>query len=255
MGIVFLNVCKMADKEFAQKKILVTGVGGGIGRVTALKLASLGAEVYGISRTAQNLESLKKECPSINTICQDIGDWNGTRAAVEKLPAMDGLVNNAGINTQQSFLEVTEDKLDSIWNVNFKSSVNISQIVAKKMIENGKEGSIVNVSSQASIKPIHNHTVYCASKAAMDHVGRVMALELGPKKIRTNAVNPTVVMTDMGRKNWSDPEVAKPMLDKIPLGKFAEPEDVAEAIIFLLSDKSKMLNGISMPVDGGFCAV
>ena len=75
-------------------------------------MASLGAEVYGISRTAQNLESLKKECPSINTICQDIGDWNGTRAAVEKLPVMDGLVNNAGINTQQSFLEVTEDKLD-----------------------------------------------------------------------------------------------------------------------------------------------
>ena len=84
----------------------------GIGRVTALKLASLGAEVYGISRTAENLASLKKECPSINTICQDIGDWNGTRAAVEKLPVMDGLVNNAGINTQQSFLEVTEEKLD-----------------------------------------------------------------------------------------------------------------------------------------------
>ena len=142
---VFLIVCKMADKEFAQKKILITGVGGGkvfciilnvgndiynadkildlinlknslyfigIGRVTALKLAALGADVYGISRTAQNLESLKKECPSINTICQDIGDWNGTRATVEKLPVMDGLVNNAGINTQQSFLEVTEDKLD-----------------------------------------------------------------------------------------------------------------------------------------------
>ena len=84
----------------------------GIGRVTALKLASLGAEVYGISRTAENLESLKQECPSINTICQDIGDWDATRKAVEKLPVMDGLVNNAGVNTQQAFLEVTEDKLD-----------------------------------------------------------------------------------------------------------------------------------------------
>ena len=73
--------------------------------------------------------------------------------------------------------------LCSIWSVNFKSAVNISQVVAKKMIEDNKEGSIVNVSSQASIKPIHNHTSYCASKAAMDHVGRVMALELGPKKV------------------------------------------------------------------------
>ena len=71
----------------------------------------------------------------------------------------------------------------SIYNINFKSAVNISQVVAKKMIEHDKEGSIVNVSSQASIKPIHNHTSYCASKAAMDHVGRVMALELGPKKV------------------------------------------------------------------------
>ena len=84
----------------------------GIGRVTAVKLASLGAEVYGISRTADNLKSLKEECPSIITICQDIGEWNETREAVETLPAMDGLVNNAGINTQQAFLDVTEDKLD-----------------------------------------------------------------------------------------------------------------------------------------------
>ena len=84
----------------------------GIGRVTAVKLASLGAEVYGISRTAENLKSLKEECPSIITICQDIGEWNETREAVKKLPAMDGLVNNAGINTQQAFLDVTEDKLD-----------------------------------------------------------------------------------------------------------------------------------------------
>ena len=84
----------------------------GIGRVTAVRLASLGAEVYGISRTVENLKSLKEECPSIITICQDIGEWNETREAVEKLPAMDGLVNNAGINTQQAFLDVTEDKLD-----------------------------------------------------------------------------------------------------------------------------------------------
>merc|ERR1712038_2188637 len=105
----------MAEEDFCQKKILVTGVGGGIGRITALRLASLGAKVYGISRTAANSESLKKECPSITTICQDIGNWEETRVKVETLPVMDGLVNNAGINTQQSFLDVTEDKLDSIY--------------------------------------------------------------------------------------------------------------------------------------------
>lgn len=85
-------------------------------------------------------------------------------------------------------------------------------------------------------------------------LSQVMALELGPHNIRVNSVNPTVVMTDMGRLGWSDPEKAKDMLSKIPLGRFAEVEEVVDAVLFLLSDKASMCNGVYLPVDGGFLA-
>uniref|UniRef100_A0A8B9HLA4 Dicarbonyl/L-xylulose reductase n=1 Tax=Astyanax mexicanus TaxID=7994 RepID=A0A8B9HLA4_ASTMX len=95
---------------------------------------------------------------------------------------------------------------------------------------------------------------FCATKGALDLLTRVMALELGPHQIRVNSVNPTVVMTDMGKIGWSDPVKAKTMTSRIPLGKFAEVEDVVNSILFLLSDKSAMTNGVTLPIDGGFLA-
>lgn len=112
----------------------------------------------------------------------------------------------------------------------------------------------MNVSSQASQRALTNHTVYCSTKGALDMLTKMMALELGPHKIRVNAVNPTVVMTPMGRTNWSDPHKAKAMLDRIPLGKFAEVENVVDTILFLLSNRSGMTTGSTLPVDGGFLA-
>nr|CAD7573890.1 unnamed protein product [Timema californicum] len=96
--------------------------------------------------------------------------------------------------------------------------------------------------------------VYCGTKGAVDMLTRTMALELGPHNIRVNSVNPTVVMTAMGKLGWSTAEKADSMLAKIPLGRFAEVHEVVDAIIFLLSDKSSMVSGISLPVDGGFLA-
>ena len=139
-------------------------------------------------------------------------------------------------------------------NVNLKAVLFTSQTVAKGMVKRGGGGSIVNVSSQASQAALLDHAVYCASKGGLDQLSRVMALELGPHNIRVNCVNPTVVMTDMGRLGWSDPKKAATMLSKIPLGKFAQVEDVVHAVLFLLSDKAAMINGVMLPVDGGFLA-
>jgi NAD(P)-dependent dehydrogenase (short-subunit alcohol dehydrogenase family) len=97
-----------------------------------------------------------------------------------------------------------------------------------------------------------DHAAYCASKGALDAMSRVMANELGRQGIRVNCVNPTVTLTPMAVKAWSDPAKADPMLSRIPLGRFLEPEDVAEVILFLLSDAASSLNGLTMPVDGGF---
>jgi NAD(P)-dependent dehydrogenase (short-subunit alcohol dehydrogenase family) len=140
-------------------------------------------------------------------------------------------------------------------NVNVRAMMIVSQVVARDMVERKSGGAIVNISSVANIIALQDHTTYCISKAGVDQLTRCMAMELGPHKIRTNAVAPVVTMTPMGKKAWSDPTKSKPMLAKIPLGRFNEPIDVGNAIALLLSDQAAMINGVIVPVDGGFTAM
>lgn len=239
---------------FKGKRALVTGAGKGIGRATALALSHGGAEVTAVTRTKADLESLVRECPSIKPVCVDLADWGATENALKDVGPIDLLVNNAGCAKLQSFLEITEDEFDKSFNVNVKAALHVAQIVGRGMKARGQGGSIVNLSSQAAQCAFKDHAVYCATKGALDMLTRVMALELGPHQIRVNSVNPTVVMTDMGKIGWSDPEKARTMTSRIPLGKFAEVEDVVNSILFLLSDKSAMTNGVTLPIDGGFLA-
>ena len=104
----------------------------------------------------------------------------------------------------------------------------------------------------AAFVGIPDHAAYCASKAGLDGLTRVMAKELGPKGIRVNGLHPTVTLTPMAIKAWSDPAKAAGMMNRIPLGRFAESADIAEVILFLLSDEAAMINGVSLPVDGGY---
>ncbi|KAK3580735.1 hypothetical protein CHS0354_005745 [Potamilus streckersoni] len=240
--------------RFASKRALVTGAGKGIGREIVKKLAQCGAECVAVSRTQADLDSLKDEVPGIHTVQVDLGDWIATREAMEKVGNIDLLVNNAGIAHLSSFLETTREDLDKVFDVNIKSLFNVSQIVAKGMVERGNGGAIVNVSSIASKIGLRDHAAYCSSKGAVDSLTQVMALELGPHKIRVNAVNPTVVMTDMGRMAWSDPSKSGPLLARIPLGKFVDVDDVVNTVLFLLSDQAASLNGIALPIEGGLLA-
>ena len=236
------------------KRVLITGAGRGIGRALALRVVACGGHVIAMSRTQDTLDTLKAECPPVETVTCDLSDWEATRAAVEALGPVHCLVNNAGTNFLNKFLDVTQAEYDDIMNINLKAVINVSQVVARGMIARGEGGAIVNISSQASLKPLWNHALYCASKAALDHLTRVMTLELGPKGIRVNCVNPTVVLTEMGKRDWLDPVKAEPMLKAIPLGKFAEVEDVLGPVVFLLSDQASMISGVTLPIDGGFTA-
>ncbi|CAO2646432.1 L-xylulose reductase [Lemmus lemmus] len=240
--------------NFSGLRALVTGAGKGIGRETVKALHASGAKVVAVTRTNADLVSLSKECPGIEPVCVDLGDWEATEKALGSIGPVDLLVNNAAVALLQPFLEVTKEAFDRSFNVNLRAVLQVSQIVAKSMIAQGVPGAIVNVSSQASQRALTNHSVYCSTKGALDMLTKMMALELGPHKIRVNAVNPTVVMTPMGRTNWSDPHKAKVMLDRIPLGKFAEVENVVDTILFLLSNQSSMTTGCTLPVDGGFLA-
>lgn len=149
----------------------------------------------------------------------DLGDWHATKKALQNIGHIDGVVNNAGVALLAPFLEIKPEEIDDTFAVNVKGVINVSQIVAREWVENKTGGVIVNISSQASMAGFDKHAVYCASKGAVDALSRSMASELGPHNIRVNCVNPTVIMTQMGKIYWSNPATADPMRNKIPLGR------------------------------------
>ena len=237
------------------KRVLVTGAERGIGRAIALGVAACGGHVIALSLNQAPLDTLKAECPSVETVACDLTDWEATRAAVEALGPVHCLVNNAGVAHLKPFLEATPAEIENTFDVHLKAAINVSQVVARGMIARGEGGAIVNISSIGSLKPVEGFAVYCASKAALDHLMRVMTLELGPHGIRVNCVNPTVVKTEMSEYIWNNPAEAEPALKKIPLRRFAETDDVVNAVLFLLSDHASLISGVTMPVDGGGSAI
>ncbi|QEG33940.1 glucose 1-dehydrogenase [Bythopirellula goksoeyrii] len=239
--------------QFHGKRALVTGAGKGIGRVIATMLTSCGAEVIALSRTRADLDSLASEI-GCQTLQADIGDPIEAEKAAKQAGAIDLLINNAGVSIPQPFLNTSLEAFEQTMSVNLRAVLIISQTIARGMVQRGQGGAIVNLSSQASKVALTDHAAYCASKGALDQLTRVMALELGMHQIRVNALNPTVTLTPMGEVAWSDPEKRNGMLSQIPLGRFAKPIDIANAVVFLLSDQAEMIHGVTLPVDGGFLA-
>jgi L-xylulose reductase len=237
--------------DFQQQRVLVTGAGKGIGREIAGMLHGFNAQVVALSRTERDLQSLKEEI-NCETIVAELGNPDAAQRAAEQAGDIDFLVNNAAIAILEPFLKTTVKAWDETMAVNLRAVMIVSQVIAKRMIERGVAGSIVNVSSMASFQALHDHAAYCASKAGLDQLTAVMAVELGTHGIRVNSVNPTVVLTEMGKRAWSDPVKGGPMLARIPLRRFAECEDIAAVVCFLLTDGAAMLNGLALRIDGGF---
>ncbi|MBV8375806.1 MAG: SDR family oxidoreductase, partial [Verrucomicrobia bacterium] len=227
--------------DFKQSRILVTGAGKGIGREIACMLHRFNAQVVALSRTEKDLQSLKEEI-GCETIVAELGDPEAAQRGAEQAGKVDHLVNNAAIAILEPFLKTTVEAWDKTMAVNLRAVMIVSRVIASQMIDRGIAGSIVNVSSMASFQALHDHAAYCASKAGLDQLTAVMAVELGQYKIRVNSVNPTVVLTEMGKRAWSDPAKGGPMLARIPLRRFAECGDIASVVCFLLSDGAAMLN-------------
>ena len=239
--------------DFAGRRALVTGAGKGIGRATAELLAARGATVVAMGRTRADLDSLAAGIGCAVSVV-DLADAEAVRDAVRAVLPIDLLVNCAGIVEIEPFLDTTAETFDRTMAVNARAPMILAQEVARDLIRRGAGGAVVNVSSLAATVGTPDHTAYCASKAALDAITRVMARELGRHGIRVNSVDPIVTLTPMAEKAWSDPAKSGPMLARIPLGRFARPEEVAAAIAFLLSDAASMVHGTSLLVDGGFSA-
>lgn len=240
--------------DFTGKRVMLTGAGKGIGRALAEMLVARGASVFAMTRSADDVAALKRDL-GIDAVQVDLADPDATRKATQAGLPCDYLINNAGTTELQSFLDTTVDAFDKLMAVNTRAPMIVSQEYARDRIARGLGGSIVNVSSVSSFIGFADHAAYCASKAGLDGLTRVMANELGRHGIRVNAVNPTVTLTPMAIKAWSDPAKSAGMVGRIPLGRFATPEEVAEVVLFLLTDAAAMLNGIAMPIDGGFMAM
>lgn len=237
--------------ELTGKRVLLTGAGKGIGRALAGMLVARGAQVCALTRSAADVAELAA-MPGVTAAQVDLADAAATRAAARAAMPCDFLVNNAGTTDLQSFLDTTVESFDRLIAVNTRAPMIVAQEYARSRIGAGLGGAIVNVSSISSRVGFADHAAYCASKAGLDGLTRVMANELGRHGIRVNAINPTVTLTPMAVRAWSDADKAGRMLSRIPLGRFATPEDVAEVVLFLLDDRAAMLNGLTMPVDGGF---
>ena len=238
---------------FAGKRALVTGAGKGIGRDLVAALTEQGASVVALSRSQADLDSLRAET-GCETIAADLEDTEDAADRVRAALPVQLLVNNAGIARLDSALQVPEATFFQVMRVNAWAALRMAQVVAADLVARREVGAIVNVSSIAADIGLAEHAAYCASKAALDAITRVLAVELGPHGIRTNSVNPTVTLTPMADLVWSDAAKAAPMLARIPAGRFVQPREVATAVCFLLSEAAAMINGTCLDVDGGFRA-
>jgi NAD(P)-dependent dehydrogenase (short-subunit alcohol dehydrogenase family) len=240
--------------DFSTRRALVTGASSGIGRAVAVQLAQSGAAVTAIGRNIAALDALHAEA-GCTPLVVDVSDAAALERALAPLPAFDLVVNCAGIALLESALDLQAESFDAVMAVNARAAALVASRCGKAMIAAGVRGSIVNVSSQAALVALDAHLCYCASKAAMDAITRSLCLEFGPHGIRVNSVNPTVTLTPMAEAAWADPAKSAAALRNIPMGRFAEVQEVVSPILFLLSDGASMVSGVALPVDGGYTIV
>lgn len=238
---------------------LVTGAASGIGRAIALSLARRGCHVALADRDAAGLAETAALLPAGIRASQHVLDVSDA-AAIAALPAritaehgrIDLLVNNAGVNVPKPALELTVEDWDTVFDTNLRGSFFLTTALARHWIENGTQGAIVNVASQAGIVGIEERAAYGTSKAGLIHLTKILALEWAQAGIRVNAVAPTFVRTELTASTLSRPDWAAELLSRIPIGRFGEPEDIAGAVAFLLSDAASLITGHTLAIDGGY---
>ena len=240
------------------KRALISGAGRGIGFAAAAALAEAGAHVTLAARSHDELEAGAAEIRAAGgdaaCLVLDVSDLDAVAAAIAASEPFDILVNNAGMNRPQPFLEVSVANFDAIMALNVRSAFFLAQAVARRMVEAGRGGAIINVSSQMGHVGAARRSVYCASKWAMEGMTKAMAVELGPHNIRVNTLCPTFIETPMTRPFFEDPAFKAAVVDKIKLGRVGQVDDLTGAIVFLASGAAALMTGSALVVDGGWTA-
>ena len=244
--------------DFTDKVVLVTGASSGIGAGIARRFAAAGADVVvHYHRGGEAAEAVAAEISAHGrtavTVQADVANAVEVRQmfgrAISKLSHIDVVVNNAGIYPQANLLEMSESDWDATIDANLKGVFLCTQAAAKHMVERGEGGSILNISSIEAVNPAPGHSHYTASKAGVVMFTKTAALELGEHHIRVNAVGPGLINAPQLPSAW--PEGLARWLDRVPLGRVGEPEDIADACLYLASDAARWVTGVHLLIDGG----
>jgi NAD(P)-dependent dehydrogenase (short-subunit alcohol dehydrogenase family) len=239
--------------DFNGRTVLVTGASGGIGGETVRQLVAAGADVIASGRSEEALQALQAETGA-RVLPFDLTSEDSVRDALDGLDVY-GVVNCGGFGGEIATpMDTDIDVFDKVITTNTRGALLVTKYTSRSMIRLGRGGAIVNVSSQASLVALRGHISYGSSKAALDNITRVSALELGQYNIRVNGVNPTVVMTPMSAWYWGRDDIQGPFLEQMPLGRWATEPEIAAPIVFLLSDGASMISGVSLAIDGGYTA-
>jgi NAD(P)-dependent dehydrogenase (short-subunit alcohol dehydrogenase family) len=233
---------------------VITGGAAGIGLACANLLVERGARVALLDRDPSVVEVAASLGSGHVGLVADLRQLESVQTAVDeaaaKLGRIDYLVNSAGVALLDKALEVSENAWDTTLDINLKASFFVAQACARHMIESGG-GRIVNLASQAAVIGLDRHVAYCASKAAVVGMTKVLAMEWAPHGINVNAVSPTIVETALGKKAWAG-ELGERAKLQIPVGRFAQPEEIAGLVLYLVSDAAKMITGENVVIDGGY---
>lgn len=238
------------DGVLSGRVALVTGASRGIGRGVAVSLADAGAHVIACARTSDALDALDTELGSRGEIWAGDATSDAFLSRIKTLPKLDILINNIGTNRPEPIQEVSDENLDFVLDMNVRATFRIAREGVKRMA--GRGGCVVNITSQMGHIGSPERTVYCMTKHAIEGLTKAMAVELAPQNIRVNAVAPTFVETPLTRPMLDDPKFMDFVKDMIPMGKIAQVEDVADAVLYLCT--AKMVTGHSLLVDGGWTA-
>ena len=243
----------------AGQVVLVTGASRGIGRACALAAAAAGADVIlGVRQPkdcGEIIDAILMLGRKAVALPMDLSKLDGVRAAVAaaetQFGRIDVLVNNVGLGPENLAENVREEDFDLTVNINLKGTFFTTQSVARGMIAR-KSGRIINMSSQAGSVVLKGESIYCMTKAAINHLTRCLAYEWAPYGITVNSVSPTFIHTDGTAPALSDPTFHAHVLNHIPLGRIGEPADVAGVVVFLASPAASLITGANILVDGGW---
>jgi NAD(P)-dependent dehydrogenase (short-subunit alcohol dehydrogenase family) len=237
------------------KRALVTGASSGIGVAAAVALAGAGAEVLMVARRLGELKVLAEAIgPNARARRLDLTDLAGAAALVREEGPFDVLVNSAGLARHSPALDTTTEDFDAVLNLNLRAAYFLTRDVAKGLIDAGKSGSLINISSQMGLVGGPDRAVYAASKHALEGMTKAMAIEWGRYGIRVNTLCPTFIRTPLGEQTLQNAERRGWIESKIQLGRIGEVEDIMGPVVFLASDASALMTGTHLVIDGGWTA-